>query len=1529
MRKVIKISGKAIAALILFAIISSLAVSLLLDLPAVQNAVVQRAAAWASRRIGTTVSIDRVDIGLFNDVRIRGFYVEDFQHDTLLYAGRLHARIARLGIFGGGVSLYSAEASGVRFFLRETPDGVMNIKQVIDSISRREKKKKGNFRLDISSLSVDSLCLGIERLQHRNPEYGIDFGDIAICDAEAEISDFAIEGSTVTASVGSFSAREKSGFVLDGLSGQILVDRGLIRLADASLRTGRSSLDIPKLSLAGDDWSRFKYFIDSVAVEASLRSSRLATDDIAFFSPKLRPLHLTLSDLSADVQGMVSDFYADIVSARTGRSTSVSAGGSVKGLPDIRRAQFDLKVRTLKTDERDVALLAGTLTPKGLPAGLAKMLARAGAVGVSGTFRGTLSSFTSRAAVATGAGRADLNLRIRPAGEGSRNVMGNVSSHDFDLGRLLGSDAIGRTSLAAHVDGDIGGERSDAALNGKISLIEINGFQVDSIRFDGRIRHREFDGRIRGRNDALRFDFDGLAAMDGDVPRYDFCLDLANADLARLGINRRDSISALSAHIDAVGSGRTLDDMNGRIELRDARYRYNADTVTSDLILVEGRNSDRSKFIRLTSDIADASFISRTSYRDALDYFRRCLHSYIPSFFAGAAPRAADGERPADGTAGKNDTRPDSYSIFEVGIKNFNPVADAVSAGLQIADSTRLKLIFNPSDDRFSLTAASDYVERHRMLATKIRLDASNRDDSLTVYAASEDIYLGPLYASHPSIMCGAKDDRVLLSAGFSDTARRVSGLIGIRADIRRDSAAGRKIFLHVLPSHITRRDKSWRISARRLEIDSAKIVIDRFRMMNNQQELSLNGTASSSREDSVTLRLKNFDLGAFTQIADRMGYVVEGTTNGFATAKSALHGAEITARILMDSIEVNDMPSPALLLDSRWDFERSRARFFVSRQMKGDTLVRGYYNPSQMRYYARLDVDSLKTALLDPVLAGVVSGTEGTARAELVLSGEKRRASLRGKIDVRGLRTKVDYTQTVYSAPHAVIDIADNGFSARGVELFDSEGNRGTLDFDMSLQHLSNISYDLRIRPERMLVLNTSQKDNNLFYGKVYASGSASISGDRSGVRMNIVASTDDNSEFYMPLSGKSNISRADFVIFESADKPDTSNYLVRKRMMFERKQKQRGGGGGMDINLALEVGQTTDVQIIIDPAVGDVIKGRGEGMLNLHINPRSNIFEMSGDYTIERGDYRFTLANIISKPFTIKSGSTIIWTGEPLDALLDIDAVYRVKASLAPVTGDFANSRAVPVDCIIHIADRLTHPTVTFDIAVPSADSETQTSLANTLNTQESIARQFMYLLITNSFMSESGTSSSNMGATASAATGFELLAGQLSNILSGEDYNIQFNYRPKSDRTGTGDEFDFGFSKSLIDDRLIIEVEGNYIVDNRSATDARQMSNFMGEAYITWLIDRAGNLRLKGFTQNIDRFDENQGLQETGIGIYYKEDFDNLRDLRRRIKDRFTSRRRRERRAAAERAQSGAAQDAPAADSTERERQTKKLK
>jgi hypothetical protein len=196
------------------------------------------------------------------------------------------------------------------------------------------------------------------------------------------------------------------------------------------------------------------------------------------------------------------------------------------------------------------------------------------------------------------------------------------------------------------------------------------------------------------------------------------------------------------------------------------------------------------------------------------------------------------------------------------------------------------------------------------------------------------------------------------------------------------------------------------------------------------------------------------------------------------------------------------------------------------------------------------------------------------------------------------------------------------------------------------------------------------------------------------------------------------------------------------------------------------------------------------------------------------------------------------------------------------------------------------LTNPTVLFDIKVPTADSEIQNAVANLLNNQQSIATQFMYLLVSGSFYSDTSTTS-GIGASASATTGFELLSNQLSNWLSSDDYNIILRYRPRNDVSG--DEVDFGFSKSWFNNRLIVELEGGYLSD-ASAQAMQKASNFVGEAFITWLIDPEGVMRFRGFTQTIDRYGENQGMQESGIGFYYNESFNTFAELRQSLKTRF---------------------------------------
>ena len=1496
MRKGIKILGKVFSAAVLLLIIVPVVLSLLLDIPAVQNFVVHKAAEVVSRKLETTVSIDRVDIGIFSKIKVKGFYVEDYGRDTLLYVGKLDAYVTGFGIFGGGLAFSRGEIADAKLYLRQMPDGEMNIKQIVSRISDPDKPKKGNFRLSLKRASIENMDLCLERIDSVAPDYGIDFSHMHLYGLTARVDDFVIDGSAIYTTIAALTARERSGFVLDHLAGRFYMTQGCLGFEDASIVTARSNIRIPYISLVGNSWAEYKDFLGQVRIEAALRNTSVSTDDIAWFAPKLRDWHVDFSNIDVEVAGVVSDFTAKVRSMHVGEGTTLVADAVVKGLPDIRDTWFDLSVPRLHSSAEAVDGLALGIAGRKLSDKLVGILGNSGSVDLNARFKGKLASFDMQLGAATEVGDIACNLRMSPLKKGLSSVRGDVETRNLRLGELLDRrDLLGNATLTAYVDGVIGKGVADANIAGNVTQLGFNGYVYDSLRLDGRLRNREFDGRVTARDPNLDFDFFGLVDFNDSVPRYDFTMDLRHADLARLHINRRDSVSQLSAHIVANAGGRSLDDLNGRIQVTGARYRYNDKEIEASNMTVTGENSERSKLVELRSDFADATFRSKTSYRTVFEYLRRSAWKYLP-MLREAPPETGPSERKA---AVAND-----FSLLSVNIRNFNPVADAVSAGLQVADGSSLQLLFNPASDQLSLKASSEYIERRRILATRLSVNASNRGDSLAVYASAEDLYAGVLHLPRLSLTGGARQGRVQLSAGFNDTTRRVSGLVGFRsAVVDEHGPNGRVVDLRILPSHITRGDKTWQIYAHKILIDTARIVIDKFFVMNREQELLLNGIASRSRADSVTLSLRNFDLSPFTQVAERMGYVIEGRTNGSAQMKSVLRGGEISADILFDSVEVNDIPAPPMRLASRWDFARNRAGVTVVDRLKRDTLVRGFYAPDQMRYYARVDIDSLDMGLLDPILTGVISSTEGVASADLVLQGQRREAELAGEIHVSGLRTKVDFTQVAYSMPEAVLSVKNNRFKASNVAVFDPQGHRGRFDFDMSLQHLSNISYDVRVAPQQMLVLDTDADDNDAFYGKVYATGSARISGDKGAVKMDIAASTDGNSSFVLPLSSKSNISNADFVVFVQPEKTDTLDNVARKKLLFERKHRQRADASNqMNITMALDV--RPDAEVEIDVA-GNTVKGRGEGTLNLAINPRANIFEIYGDYTISEGSFMLSLQQIINKRFTIESGSSIQWTGSPMNALLDIDAVYKLKASLQPLLQGTSENpggdRSVPVECIIHLGDRLSNPSIGFDVRVPGSDPETQTLVTNALSTPETVDTQFLYLLLFNSFMSEnSSQANANIGSSVSAATGLEFVSNMVSNWLSSSDYNVVIRYRPKSELTS--DEVDFGLSKSLINNRLFVEVEGNYLIDNKqAAVNNNSMSNFMGEAYITYLIDRAGTLKLKAFTQTIDRFDENQGLQETGIGVYFKEDFNNLRDLRQRIKERFTNKKRKARRIA----------------------------
>lgn len=132
-------------------------------------------------------------------------------------------------------------------------------------------------------------------------------------------------------------------------------------------------------------------------------------------------------------------------------------------------------------------------------------------------------------------------------------------------------------------------------------------------------------------------------------------------------------------------------------------------------------------------------------------------------------------------------------------------------------------------------------------------------------------------------------------------------------------------------------------------------------------------------------------------------------------------------------------------------------------------------------------------------------------------------------------------------------------------------------------------------------------------------------------------------------------------------------SDYITFKSYGTEMKEEKKKKKDNVKLNVKLDISATPDAQIdvIMDAASGDMISANGTGNLQINVNTEGD-FSMFGNYEINNGSYNFTLQRLTSWKFDIDKSSSITWNGDPREAKVDIHAKYTLpKVSLYNLVG------------------------------------------------------------------------------------------------------------------------------------------------------------------------------------------------------------------------------------------------------------------
>ena len=574
------------------------------------------------------------------------------------------------------------------------------------------------------------------------------------------------------------------------------------------------------------------------------------------------------------------------------------------------------------------------------------------------------------------------------------------------------------------------------------------------------------------------------------------------------------------------------------------------------------------------------------------------------------------------------------------------------------------------------------------------------------------------------------------------------------------------------------------------------------------------------------------------------------------------------------------------LNITSEWNEAFQQFDIKAKTQIDGRTAldVAAKFTPKNKNLEADAKLDRVDIGYLSPLLTSVFSDLSGYVSGEIAAEGPIDNLTWESKnthIEEGGLR--VNFTNVPYMVD-GNFRFSNNGLffdNVRGRDRYTGSAIiNGGIKWNNKFQ---DIYYDINLKCNEIEGIDLNDKQNEYFYGNVFGTGNVTFTGPSSNMVMNVEATTAKSGTFHVPISytsvsGKSNLLKFTEIKVETPIDPYD--------LILEKMEKHNTDETKFTTNLKITALPDVEAYIWIDKTAGHMLSGRGNGIIQMTAD--EDIFDITGDYDITGGNYKFVAYGIVNRDFEIQDGSSIKFKGDILDSELDIDAMYKTKASIGTLIGDTTSvSNRRTVECKIRITDKMLNPRLQFGIEIPELDPTIKSRVESALSTEDKVQKQFLSLLLSNSFLPDEQSGIVN-NSTMLYSNVSEVMANQLNNIL--EKLNIPvdlgLNYQPNSKGN---DVFDVAVSTHMFNNRVVV----NGSVGNKQYTENAQ-TDVVGDLDIEIKLNQSGAFRLNLFSHSADSYTNYlDNSQRNGVGLTYQTEFSTFKQF---IKNMFSSKKKR---------------------------------
>ena len=1431
------------------------------------------AAQWFAAQLSNTfkarITVGGVNISLFKSIVLEKVLIEDQTQDTLCYVGNLKLQIDSLNLFERKVHFGDLNLEDSKINILKDLKG-FNYQFLVGS-SDSKTDTLSPWRFTFLNIYFRNSAVKYKDLTVKDTlTNGINFNNLEIKKLNLSLINFHSNDSVTTFFLDNASIYEKSGFAIGDLRFAGRIDPEGFELTNMTLVANHSHIEANKIRISKNRLfkvdslysERSQTLTNRYNIDCDFKESMLSLSDLSYAIPEIWGMNEPIL-FSGGLKGSLSNLKFRKINFKIGKETQVNADLELRGLPDLKNTFIFFKLYNNTFNFNDLATIR---MPDSYPHRYLKIppeLLDGVRLTYQGNFSGFPSDFVAYGTLDGSLGKLTTDLSIRPKKSGVVDFQGIVKASSFEAGKLLDYSPLGAVSLEIKINGSRSpNKKFNALISGNIDSLYFNKYRIDSIYINGNARDHSFEGELNVRDNNLKMIFSGKADFQGTIPEFNFASTIDKANLVILGLEKERKVADLSLKVSANFTGNRIDNINGKINLEKFKFVRDNKALEIHDFLLNTTNSTEKNNITLRSDIADLTIDGKYLFGELDLTFRDYLHHFLPSAKLPFSDRAS---------TGKNAFK------FDIRIKKAEELGNFFVPGLVVKSPVILTGSIDSEKKVLNMDGAVNELFINKNHVKDLTINSRKIGNNWLFRVGSKEALLGGSVAvENLSINNNLVHDSLTTAISWNNTAiPTYSGKIDVLGIFSKNKAGNNLADFYLNPSKIWLADSLWQIEKSHVHLDSTSIAIDNFSIHHKQERFRIFGQVADNSSDKINVeftkvRLSNLDL----LLGEEIG--IFGELDGITAIADPYHSLFLTSHLKVSNFTYLEKNFGDIFMDNSWDQEKEKLMTSLKliKDSKAGLELKGFYQPKgdSINYHANFTDYPLESLL--PILNSFANKIEGLGNGVVNVNGKLSEPKFYGKVAVTKTKIGIDYTKVLYSL-NDTVRFSGDSIIFKNILVSDAEKNKARFNGVITHNLFSHMTYNMNAKTDNIMVLNTTTSDNNYFYGTAHAGGLIKMYGKVASIRLDLSLTTKPGTQLNVPIENPESVNQYDFIRFVNSDTLQQENKVAVRTPR---------SSGDFEVNLDITATPDAKVQMIFRSTVGDAISGYGSGDLRFKYDKEGN-FLMYGDYKIDKGDYMFTLQNVLVRKFHIEPGGVISWNGDPYGAIVDLNALYTLKAPINYLLLNYNqndNSRRIPVQCKINLSKKLLNPVVKFDINFPTADERTKDELQQFISTQDDINRQMVSLMVMGQFFTpeylrgrqDFQSSTGNVvGSTTS-----DILSNQLSNWLSqiSNDFDIGFNYRP-GDQVNAN-QMEFALSTQILNDRVTIN--GN--IGNNSNLQSNATNPVVGELEVFVKLNKSGKLQLKAYNRANDDLIYDTSLYKQGIGLSFREEFNTLGDL-----------------------------------------------